>query len=98
MTAVSEANMDQMKATLKNWVETMTANAPAGSETFVNAFKTSIDTTLQGVGQVQAATKEVFSNVEKTTEQAVEAMKGQVANAKKVAAKTTARPTARKTA
>lgn len=98
MTAMTEASMDQMKSTLKEWVETISANAPAGSDAFVTALKTSIDTTLQGVGQVQAATKEVLSNVEKTTEQAVEAIKGQVANVKKTAAKTTARPTARKTA
>ncbi len=98
MTAMSEASMDQMKTTLKDWVETLSANAPAGSDAFVSALKTSIETTLQGVGQVQAATKEVLSNVEKTTEQAVEAIKGQVANVKKTAAKTTARPTARKAA
>lgn len=98
MTAMSDASMDQMKSTLKEWVETMTANAPAGSDAFVNAFKTSIDTALQSLGQVQAATKEVLNKVEKSTEEAVEAIQGQVANVKKVAAKTTARPAARKTA
>jgi hypothetical protein len=54
--------MEQMKASLKDWVESVSANAPAGSDAFVSALKTSIDTTLQGVGQDQAAAKEVMSN------------------------------------
>jgi hypothetical protein len=95
---LSEASMEQMKSSLKDWVESVSANAPAGSDAFVSALKTSIDTTLQGVGQVQAAAKEVISNVEKTTDQAVEAIKGQVANVKKAATKTAARPAAKKAA
>jgi hypothetical protein len=52
-------------------------------------MKTSLDTTLQGVDQMQATLKEVAANLEKTTEQAVETIKGQVATVKKTAAKTT---------
>jgi hypothetical protein len=78
-------------------MDALAANAPAGSDAIVNAMKTSFETTLQGVNQIQAAAKEVASNVEQTTEQAVQAFQGQVATAKKtVAAKTTRAAAARK--
>lgn len=96
MAQMVEVSMEQMKASLKDWVDAVAANAPAGSDAFVSAMKTSLETTLQGVGQLQAAAKEVVSNVEKTADQAVEAMNEQVASANSAATKTTR--TARKNA
>jgi hypothetical protein len=87
---MTEVGMEQMKVSLKDSMDALAANAPAGSDSIVSAMKTSLESTLQGVSQIQAAAKEVASNVEQTTEQAVKAFKGQVATAKKtVAAKTT---------
>jgi hypothetical protein len=77
-------------------MDAFAANAPAGSESMVSAMKTSLESTLQGVGQMQAAAKEVVSNVEQTTEQAVKAFQGQVATAKKTVAAKTTRTAARK--
>jgi hypothetical protein len=85
---LAEVSVEQMKSSMKEWLDSISANAPAGSEAFVNAMKTSLDTTLQGVDQMQATLKEVATNLEKTTEQAVETIKGQVATVKKTAAKT----------
>ena len=59
-------------------------------------MKTSLESSLQGFGQIQAAAKEVASNVEQTTEQAVKAFQGQVATAKKTVAAKAPRTAARK--
>jgi hypothetical protein len=93
---MTEAGVEQIKVSLKDWMDALAANAPAGSESMVSAMKTSLETTLQGVGQIQAAAKEVASNVEETTVQAVKAFQGQVATAKKTVAAKTTRATARK--
>ena len=96
-TQMTEVGIEQIKVSLKDWMDALAANAPAGSDAIVNAMKTSFETTLQGVNQIQAAAKEVASNVEQTTEQAVQAFQGQVATAKKtVAAKTPRAAAARK--
>jgi len=93
-TQMTEVGIEQIKVSLKDWMDALAANAPAGSDAIVNAMKTSFETTLQGVNQIQAAAKEVASNVEQTTEQAVQAFQGQVANAKKTVAAKTSRATA----
>lgn len=97
MTEMNEVSMEQMKTSVNDWVKSLAANAPAGSEAFVTAIKTSVESTLQGVNKMQAAAKEVATNVEKTTDQAVEAMKGQVAKAKQATTKM-ARTSARRSA
>ena len=93
---MTEVGIEQIKVSLKDWMDALAANAPAGSDAIVSAMKTSLESTLQGVGQIQAAAKEVVSNVEETTEQAVKAFQGQVATAKKTVAAKTTRATARK--
>ena len=93
---MTEVRVEQIKVSLKDWMDALAANAPAGSDAIVSAMKTSLESTLQGVGQIQAAAKEVASNVEQTTEQAVKAFQGQVATAKKTVATKTTRATARK--
>jgi len=61
-------------------------------------MKTALDTTLNGMGQVQAAVKEAAATAEQNAEQAFKTMQGQVATVKKAAtaATKTARTTARK--
>jgi len=93
---MTEVGIEQIKVSLKDWMDALAANAPAGSDAIVSAMKTSLESTLQGVGQIQAAAKEVVSNVEETTEQAVKAFQGQVATAKKTVAAKTTRAAARK--
>jgi len=93
---MTEVGIEQIKVSLKDWMDALAANAPAGSDAIISAMKTSLESTLQGVGQIQAAAKEVVSNVEETTEQAVKAFQGQVATAKKTVAAKTTRATVRK--
>lgn len=93
---MSEVGIEQIKVSMKDFIDALAANAPAGSDVIVNAMKTSFESTLQGVNQLQAAAKEVAANVEQTTEQAVQAFQGQVATAKKTVATKSTRAAARK--
>ena len=95
---LAEVGVEQFQAGLKDWVNAIAANAPAGSDAFVSALKTSVETTLQGLGQFQAAAKEAAATAEANAEQAVKAFKGQVASVKKATATTVkAKPAARRT-
>ena len=82
---VVEASIDQFQDGLQDWVNTVTANAPAGSEVFVSSFKTVYGSVLQGFEQYRAASKEAFATAEKTADQALETAQGQIAQVKKVA-------------
>ncbi len=82
---VVEASIDQFQDGLQDWVNTVTANAPAGSEVFVSSFKTVYGSVLQGFEQFRAASKEAFATAEKTADQALETAQGQIAQVKKVA-------------
>lgn len=93
LSEVAEAGVNQFQEGLKQWLNTVSSNAPAGSDAFISALKTSVETTLQGLGQLQAAAKEATLNAEKTAEDAVEAFKGQVSSVKKAAATVTASAT-----
>ena len=93
---VAEAQIKQFQVGVQNWVDTFAANAPAGSDVFVNALKTSVGTALQGFEQFQAAAKEAAAVAEQNAEQAVEAIQGfakQAKSATTVAAKPAARTT-----
>jgi len=94
---VAEAQIGQFQAGVQNWVQTLAANAPAGSDVFVNALKTSVDTALQGYEQFQAAAKEAAAVAEQNAEQAVEAIQGLAKQAKTVAVKPAARAAVKKT-
>ena len=63
ITQMAEVGIEQIKVSLKDWMDSLAANAPAGSDAIVSAMKTSLESTLQGVGQIQAAAKEVASKV-----------------------------------
>jgi len=82
---VVEASIDQFQDGLQDWVNTVTANAPAGSEVFVSSFKTVYGSVLQGFEQFRAASKEAFATAEKTADQALETAQGQIAQVKKSA-------------
>ena len=97
---VAEAQIEQFQVGVQNWVDTFASNAPAGSDVFVNALKTSVGSALQGFEQFQAAAKEAAVAAEQNAEQAVEAFQGLAAQAKAAAVKPAARaakPVARRT-
>jgi len=82
---VVDASIDQLQDGFQDWINTVAANAPAGSEAFLSSFKTVYGSALQGFEQFRAASKEAFATAEKTTDQAIETVQGQMAQVKKVA-------------
>jgi phasin family protein len=93
---VAEAQLEQFQEGVQNWVNTFAANAPAGSDVFVNALKTSVGSALQGFEQFQVAAKEAAAVAEANAEQAVEAIQGFAKQAKSAAAKPATRASAAK--
>jgi phasin family protein len=91
---VAEAQLEQFQEGVQNWVNTFAANAPAGSDVFVNALKTSVGSALQGFEQFQAAAKEAAAVAEANAEQAVEAIQGFAKQAKSATAKPATRASA----
>jgi len=83
---VVDASIDQMQASIQDWVNTTTASAPAGSEMFVSSFKTVYGTMMQSFEQFRAATKEALITAEKTADQAMDSVQTQVATVKKTTA------------
>jgi len=51
----------------------------------VSSFKTAYGSALQGFEQFRAASKEAFATAEKTADQAIDAVQGQIAQVKKSA-------------
>ena len=82
---VVDASIDQLQNGFQDWMNTVAANAPAGSDAFVSSFKTVYGSALQGFEQFRAASKEAFATAEKTTDQAIDAVQGQIAQVKKSA-------------
>ena len=80
---VVDASIDQLQDGFQDWINTVTANAPAGSEAFVSSFKSVYGSALQGFEQFRAASKEALVTAEKTADQAIEAVQGQIAQVKK---------------
>jgi phasin family protein len=91
---VVEASIEQAQAGMQDWVNTLAANAPAGSDVFVSAFKTSMNSVMQGIEQFREASKDALSTVEKSADQAFEAFQGQLAQVKKAASPAKARKAA----
>jgi len=83
---VVDASIDQLQNGLQDWMNTVAANAPAGSDAFVSSFKTVYGSALQGFEQFRAASKEAVVTAEKTADQAIDAIQGQIAQVKKSAA------------
>ena len=85
LTNVVESSIEQFHNGVQEWINTLAANAPAGSDAFVSAMKTGYNSALQGFEQFRAVSKEALVTAEKTAEQALETFQGQVAQVKKVA-------------
>ena len=83
---VVEASIEQAQAGMQDWVNTLAANAPAGSDVFVSAFKTSMNSVMQGIEQFREASKDALVTVEKSADQAFEAFQSQLSQVKKAAA------------
>jgi phasin family protein len=83
---VVEASIEQAQAGMQDWVNTLAANAPAGSDVFVSAFKTSMNSVMQGIEQFREASKDALVTVEKSADQAFEAFQSQLSQVKKTAA------------
>ena len=82
---VVDASIDQLQDGFQDWINTVAANAPAGSDAFVSSFKTVYGSALQGFEQFRAASKDAFTTAEKTADQAIDAIQGQIAQVKKAA-------------
>ena len=82
---VVDASIDQLQDGFQDWINTVTANAPAGSDAFVSSLKTAYGSALQGFEQFRSVSKEAFVTAEKTADQAIEAIQGQIAQVKKSA-------------
>ena len=82
---VVDSSIDQLQDGFQDWMNTVAANAPAGSDVFLSSFKTAYGSALQGFEQFRAASKEAFATAEKTTDQAIDAVQGQIAQVKKAA-------------
>jgi len=82
---VVDASIDQLQDGFQDWINTVAANAPSGSDAFLSSFKTVYGSALQGFEQFRAASKEAFATAEKTADQAIETVQGQIAQVKKVA-------------
>ena len=82
---VVDSSIDQLQDGFQDWMNTVAANAPAGSDVFLSSFKTAYSSALQGFEQFRAASKEAFATAEKTTDQAIDAVQGQIAQVKKAA-------------
>ncbi|MBU3578850.1 phasin family protein [Polynucleobacter sp. 73C-SIWE] len=82
---VVDVSIDQMQDGFQDWINTVAANAPAGSDAFLSSFKTVYGSALQGFEQFRAASKEAFATAEKNADQAIDALQGQMVQAKKAA-------------
>ena len=82
---VVDASIDQLQDGFQGWINTIAASAPAGSDAFLSSFKTVYGSALQGFEQFRAASKEAFATAEKTADQAIDAIQGQITQVKKAA-------------
>ena len=82
---VVDSSIDQLQDGFQDWINTVAANAPAGSDAFISSFKTVYGSALQGFEQFRAASKDAFTTAEKTADQAIDAIQGQIAQVKKAA-------------
>jgi len=80
-----DASIDDARADLVNFVNEATKTAPAGSETFVTAYKTAFETSLQQFDQIRATATEAFANFEKSVDAAFVNIQSQYGVAKPAA-------------
>ena len=82
---VVDASIDDARDDLVKFVKEATKTAPAGSESFVSAFKTAFDASLQQFDQVRASATDAFANFEKSVDAAMANFQGQYAVVKPAA-------------
>jgi len=82
-----ESVIDESQANLKNMVKEVSANTPAGSEAFVSAFNTILETTLQGFDQAYSTSKDAYASFEKSIDGAMNSLQSQATSPIKPAAK-----------
>ena len=80
---VVDSSIEQAQTSVQDWIDTVSANAPAGFDVYVSAFKTSYNAALQGFEQFRETTKEAIATVEKSADQAIDAVQGQFEQVKK---------------
>ena len=83
LATVVDSSVNELQDSFQDWINTLAANAPAGSDAFVSALKTTYGSALQGFEQFRAVSKEAFATAEKTADQAIDAVQGQIAQVKK---------------
>ena len=83
LASVVDASIDEIQSSVQDWMNTLASNAPAGSDVFISAFKTSYGSMLQGFEQFRAASKEALATAEKSADQAMDTVKGQINQVKK---------------
>jgi len=82
---VIDASIDDARDDLVKFVKEATKAAPAGSESFLSAFNTAFETSLQQFDQVRASVADTFANFEKSVDAALVNIQGQYAVAKPAA-------------
>ena len=60
LTNVIDASFDQLQDGVKDWMNAVAANAPAGSDAFISCLKTVYSSALQGFEQLRAASKDAL--------------------------------------
>ncbi len=82
---VIDASIDDARDDLVKFVKEATKTAPAGSESFVSAFKSIFETSVQQFDQARASAADAFANFEKSIDAALANVQGQYAVAKPAA-------------
>ena len=80
-----DASIDDARADLVNLVNEATKTAPAGSETFVSAYKTAFETSLQQFDQIRATATDAIAQFEKSVDAAFVNIQSQYGMAKPAA-------------
>jgi len=80
-----DASIDDARADLVNFVNEATKTAPAGSETFVSAYKTAFETSLQQFDQIRATATDAIAQFEKSVDAAFVNIQSQYGMAKPAA-------------
>jgi predicted secreted protein len=82
---VVDASIDDARADMVKFVKEATKTAPAGSETFVSAYKTAFETSLQQFDQIRATATDAIAQFEKSVDAAFVNIQSQYGVAKPAA-------------
>lgn len=93
-TNIVDASLNQLQDSVQDCMNTLAANAPAGSDVLITSLKTINSSALQGFEQLRAAIKDALVAAEKTADQAIGLVQGQIAQVNKVVAPVSTRKSA----